>query len=200
MVESNPDDAVRVGHPERERAISLLNDAFSSGYLEIVEFEQRSDRILQGRTRGELRATLADLPNASLLFPVEPSGPPAQIDGSAAGPVEWDADWSTVRRKGVWQVPRSVLVTGWMGTVDLDFTDAVFPGPSVDVHLQVSTATVKLRIRADDEVHTSNLKASGWSTIKDKAGPPRRPGGAVVVVSGSVSAMTSVKIKRAGAP
>ncbi len=53
-----PDDAVRVGNSERERAIAHLNDAFAQGYLDVVEFEQRSERVYSSRTRGDLRGVL----------------------------------------------------------------------------------------------------------------------------------------------
>lgn len=57
MADTFGDEDVRVGHSERERATSLLSDAFSSGYLEIVEFEERAGAVTASRTRGDLRGS-----------------------------------------------------------------------------------------------------------------------------------------------
>lgn len=197
MATTNGDDDIRVGNPERERAISLLNDAFTSGYLDISEFDERSARIFAARTRGDLRSCLTDLPLAGQLFGDHGSStalaPTAVPEQQAA---TFDADWETVRRRGAWQVPPRIIVTGSMGTVDFDFRKALMPGPLVDIELQVSTTTVKIRLAPDQEIRVDGIEKSGWSSIKDKAGPPLRVGGPVIVVRGSVSAWSGVTIKR----
>ncbi|MHC3003566.1 DUF1707 SHOCT-like domain-containing protein [Gordonia metallireducens] len=193
MVDRHSDDDLRVGNPERERAIALLNDAFTSGYLEIVEFEDRSGLVYTAKTRRELRAVLEDLPSAAKLFPELPAVTPS---GPAAEPLHLDADWSEVRRKGVWEVPSSILATASVGTVELDFTAARFTGPSTSVQLQVSVSTVKLKLGPEHEVRYSDLHLSGWSKVKDKAGAPTRPGGAVIELIGSASGTSSVVIRR----
>lgn len=194
-----PDDAVRVGNPERERAIAHLNDAFSTGYLDIAEFEERSERVYSARTRSDLRAVLENLPITGALFPDAPASGVVSATPAPTRPVEWEANWDTVRRKGVWDAPSTVLVTGAMGTVDLDFTNAVFPGPVVTVQFQVSTSTLKVRVGPDHEVRTGGLVRSGWSTLKDKAGEPTRPGGPVVELVGSMSAMSGLTLRRSPA-
>ncbi len=196
-----PDDPVRVGNPERERAIAHLNDAFAQGYIDVGEFEERSERVYASRTRGDLRGVLEHLPIAGMLFPdapvttAGPVGSPRQPP-AATRPVTLDANWETIRRKGVWDPPQNILVTGSMGTVDLDFTNAVFPAPVITLQLQVSAMTVKLRIGPDQEVRRTGLTTSGMSGVKDKAGAPTRPGGGVVDVCGSISAMTGLTIRR----
>ncbi|MEO9330313.1 DUF1707 SHOCT-like domain-containing protein [Gordonia aurantiaca] len=197
MVDRHTDDDLRVGHPERERAIALLNDAFSSGYLEIAEFEDRSGLVYTAKTRRDLREVLRDLPNAALLFP----DPPAQASAPAPAPVAYeplhlDAEWDEVRRKGSWYVPPSILATASVGTIDLDFTMARFAGPSTLLQLQVSVSTVKLRLGPDQEVRYQDLHLSGWSRVKDKAGPPDRPGGPVIEIIGSASGTSAVIIRR----
>jgi Domain of unknown function (DUF1707) len=201
MADENSDDHIRVGNPERERAIALLNDAFSNGYLEVVEFEDRSQVVYAAKTRGELRAVLEHLPVAGRLFPDAPVGgavaPAMGASIPAQTPLQLDATWETIRRKGIWKVPPSILVTGSVGTVDLDFTKATFLAPTIELELQVSASTVKIRIGADHEIRYSDLNETGWSGLKDKSGKPARPGGPLINLSGSVSAMSGVKIKRA---
>ncbi|MFC4374205.1 DUF1707 domain-containing protein [Nocardia halotolerans] len=197
MAEALPDDDLRVGNPERERAIALLNDAFSAGYLEISEFEERSMVAYSARTRGELRGVLAQLPVAGQLFPdaVSRAAPVVPVP-LGVQPMEIAADWTTVRRKGVWQVPARILVTGSWGTIDLNFVNAEFLGPSVDIELQVSVSTVKLMLGADHVIDTSGVDVIGWSSVKDKAGPPKRLGGQVIRLVGAISGMSGVVIRR----
>ncbi len=103
-----------------------------------------------------------------MLFPDAPvttAGPVGSTGQppAATRPVTLDANWETIRRKGVWDPPRNILVTGSMGTVDLDFTNAVFPAPVITLQLQVSAMTVKLRIGPDQEVRRTGLTTSGMS-------------------------------------
>ena len=44
MTDSGSDDQTRVGNAERERAIGLLNNALTDGYLDIHEFDSIKDR------------------------------------------------------------------------------------------------------------------------------------------------------------
>ena len=197
------DDHIRVGTPERERAVSLLNDAFAAGYLEMVEFEDRSGRAFAAKTRGDLRATLEHLPIADQLFadpvlhPVASPDNSAVVAATAAHPVEFAGNWETMRRKGSWSVPPNMMFTGSMSTIDLDFSSALFSTPSVQVQLQVSGSSVKIRVGTAQDIQYSHLETSGWSSVKDKAGPPLRPGGQTIVVIGSLSSMSGLVIKRA---
>ncbi|MGB3697512.1 MAG: DUF1707 domain-containing protein [Gordonia sp. (in: high G+C Gram-positive bacteria)] len=193
------DDEVRVGNPERERAIGLINDAFSQGYLDIVEFEERSGLVYQARTRGALRQVVADLPNGSLLFPATPAAAPGGPSAPAAysPPESVTADWDTQRRKGAWTVPARMVLSGEMGTFDLDYRSATFTAPLVELQLQVNASTVRLRLGPDHEIRYDTLDKTKWSTLKDKAGTPARPGGPVVQVTGSLASMSTLTIKRA---
>lgn len=191
-----PDDEIRVGTPERERAIALLNESFSAGYLQLDEFEERSGSVYVARTRGELRETLHDLPSYDRLFPtavVSPLDPGAAPTGK---PLKLKADWDTTRRKGTWKVPAQIVATAELGTVDLDFTLARFLSDVVELGVQASVSTIKLRLGADQQVTYDDLAVGGWSKVKDKAGAPRRPGGPTIVLTGHLSGMSSVIIKR----
>ena len=62
-------DAFRVGDRDREQAVAVLQDAVGGGYIDLGEFEGRSQTVFAAKTRGELRAVLMDLPTAAALFP-----------------------------------------------------------------------------------------------------------------------------------
>ncbi len=54
-----------VGDAEREHAVTSLRDHCTAGRLTLDEFSERVDAALGSRTRGELEATLDDLPSST---------------------------------------------------------------------------------------------------------------------------------------
>ncbi|MEJ6018625.1 DUF1707 SHOCT-like domain-containing protein [Corynebacterium sp. H113] len=56
----NPD--LRVGDPERSQALDVLGEHFANGYLDLAEFEERTEEAAQAKMRSELDALFADLP------------------------------------------------------------------------------------------------------------------------------------------
>ncbi len=196
MADSGSDDQTRVGNPERERAIGLLNNALTEGYLDIHEFDERASVVYAARTRSELREVLANLPGDDQLFPNR--FPPAEsgVAVQAPLPLELDISWATVTRKGSWQVPARILVSGSMGKTDLDFTGAEFTYGNVAIELQVSASTVKVLLAGDQSIATADLVCSSWSSIADRAGPASKTTGPTVRLHGALSGWSKAVIRR----
>ncbi|MBA8826893.1 hypothetical protein FHX42_004272 [Saccharopolyspora lacisalsi] len=53
---------LRVGHPERERAITLLGEHMSAGRLDVAEFDHRCERVAVSQYESDIRALFDDLP------------------------------------------------------------------------------------------------------------------------------------------
>ena len=183
-------DALRIGDREREQVVALLQDAVGGGYLDLAEFEERSRIVYAAKTRGELRSALADLPTATRLFPDgHPAGQPPP------GPRDTiDIDWTTVKRKGSWAVPAHLVITGSMGTADLDLRDASIPPGGCVIEVAASWSTVRLRLGRSTGVRTDGYQGGSMSTLKDKAGPAE-PGGPVVDLRGRGN-WTTVVLRR----
>jgi Domain of unknown function (DUF1707) len=58
------DPEMRASQEERDRVVDLLRTHAGEGRLEVDELEQRVEAALAARTRGELAALLADLPDS----------------------------------------------------------------------------------------------------------------------------------------
>ncbi|MEO6955639.1 MAG: DUF1707 domain-containing protein [Antricoccus sp.] len=195
MTMSGSDDQTRVGNPERERAIGLLNSALTEGYLDIHEFDERAAVVYSARTRGDLRDVLAHLPGddrpfSDRLFPAESA---ARVD---APPIELNLSWTSVSRKGSWQVPSRILVSGSMGTAELDFSHAQFSYGEVAVELQVSSSTVKVLLAEHQSIATDDLVCSSWSAIKDRTGAPTVTTGPTVRLHGALTRWSKAVIRR----
>jgi len=59
--------AVRVADADRDRTVTLLREHVVDGRLTLDEFSERVGLALTARTRGDLEATMADLPTPSVL-------------------------------------------------------------------------------------------------------------------------------------
>ena len=192
MTQPDNPDALRVGDREREQAVAVLHDAVGGGYLDLAEFEERSQTVYAAKTRGDLRAALADLPTAAGLFPPAGSAPAGRPIGGAD---TINVDWTTVKRRGRWEVPAHLVITGSMGTADFDLGQALIPATGCVIEVLASWTTVRLRLGAAIVARTDGFAGGSMSTLKDKAGPPTVPGGPVIDIRGHAG-WTTVVLRR----
>ncbi|MET0864012.1 MAG: DUF1707 domain-containing protein [Nakamurella sp.] len=192
MTQPDNPDALRVGNREREQAVALLHDAVGGGYLDLQEFEERSKTVYAAKTRGDLRAALNDLPTAAALFP--PAGT-ALPGGSIGGADTINVDWTTVKRRGHWEVPGHLVITGTMGTADLDLGQALIPVTGCVIEILASWTTVRIRLGDAMIARTDGFAGGSMSTLKDKAGPPTVPGGPIVDIRGHAG-WTTIVLRR----
>lgn len=203
---SNPDDALRVGHAEREQVVALLGESMSGGYLTLDEFEHRVTLAHEAANRGELRAVLTDLPamNALRLPGSTLPGAPTAAGGPAGagmpgGTEEVELRGSmdaTVTRRGAWQVPSRLRLTGTMATFKLDLNDAQVPLHGIDIDVQATWSTVRIWLSPSMRLVPDEFTSSMWITLKDKAGAPTAPAGVAVSLRGKPW-MSTVVVRRA---
>ncbi len=67
MSNATVDRVVRVGDRERERAVEHLGQAMSQGYLTLVEYEDRTGRVMAAETAAGLQSVLGDLPLGRII-------------------------------------------------------------------------------------------------------------------------------------
>jgi hypothetical protein len=71
-------DRIRAGHADREQVVEALKDAFVQGRLTRDELDARADLALAARTRAELAALTADIPDdPAVVRPAVRLAPPA---------------------------------------------------------------------------------------------------------------------------
>src|SRR5215831_15469836 len=123
---------LRASHDDRDRVVEVLRVAAGDGRITAEELDERVGAALTARTYGELAALISDLPAAPGSLPLTPGTPP----GAGVAPkdlVRIRADISNVRRDGPWLVPKRMEVRVNLGTVTLDFTEAVISWPSLEI-------------------------------------------------------------------
>lgn len=170
MVDSS---TIRARDRDRERVSELLRIAVSEGCLTLEELDERLTRTYAARTRGELDAIVADLPQVA-DSPVPPVDGPDVLQLHTRG--------RTLKQIGEWIVPRRISISCTWGTVKVDCTRAVCEHDVVDIDVDlcgigdvVITVPTHWRVASDEvatnEFGTVHNKPPFATTAAAKAGP-----------------------------
>lgn len=197
-----------VDHDDREHVVDLLQKAVSRGLIGTLEFDRRSGLATTARTRRDLNGLVVDLPlehpdQARTRTAAESrrrtAAPPADeartayAAGDTSGTVALHARLSSLKRSGPWAVPRRLEIDGWLGSAELDLTEAVIDHEVVEIDLDMTLGSVELRLPGSASVSLDGVSAMAGS-VEDKrrgASPAGRPH---VVVTGHVT-FGSVEVK-----
>jgi hypothetical protein len=76
-----PRGDIRVSDAERDQAVAELSEHFQAGRVTQEEFEDRSGRALQARTRSELSELFTDLPPLGTVLAPSSGRPAAPVAG-----------------------------------------------------------------------------------------------------------------------
>ncbi len=182
--ESLPDRrALRASDADRDQVVDVLRDAAGDGRLTADELSDRVEAALTAQTYGELEPLVADLPagrtGAALATAgrAAPALPPKED-------VRLESRSSSIRRTGVWAVPRRMEVEVRSGSVLLDFTEASVPHSTLDLSVNVRSGNLTLVVPPGVVVDTDAV-ALRSGTVRDRTQVV--PGAAVslhIVVSG----------------
>jgi hypothetical protein len=140
---------------DRERVAKRLRAAHAEGRLTLEEFDERINGVLVARTFAEAEPFIADLPGSP-------------ISGPALERVDLRTTAATLKRRGQWVVPRHLVVEAKMGTVKLDFTDAVISAPVTYIDLNVFAGSTILVLPRGSTVDLDNVElVAGSSHVRN---------------------------------
>lgn len=189
---------LRIGNAERREAIEMLHRAGAEGRLSGDEVAERSARV-------QSALTYADL---DLLFTDLPVPPPSGHYGRQAVPTVprapgWDpgnrlvlsAGMSRERRRGRWEIPPYLRVSGDFGSVLMDCREAVCLAPVVDIDVLGGAGSVRIIVPDGWGVDTQKV-TKGWGTVRNRANAVPDPGQPLLVLHGSAG-MGSLRIRPA---
>jgi hypothetical protein len=152
MTEHDPIDPadLRVSHAEREHVVGLLQEAMTRGMLDSSEFDERSTLALEARTRRDLNVLVSDiaLPGVETVVatPVT-AGDTVRLGG-------WLA---SVKRDGGWPVPRKLVLSPRMGSIQLDFTETRIDHAVIEIEVDVAGGSIELRLPEGASAATDNV-------------------------------------------
>ena len=161
-----PRGEVLASDAEREEVAARLSRAVGEGRLTLAEFSERVGRAHTARTRAELAPITADLPA------------PAQPPVAAAAPAR--TSWSVLPlggsvRRGRWRVPaRSVGVT-LIGGATLNFTEAEFAAPEVEITRWSVVGGISAVVPAGVRVEVGGFSLIGGHSVQLPEPAPGAP-------------------------
>jgi Domain of unknown function (DUF1707) len=180
----------RISDADRERAANVLHRAMGEGRITLTELEERLGVVYAARYEAELLPPLADLPGGAEVI-AKPSAVALPVEDQ---PVVLKAGMSTIRRSGAWEVPRRLRVQSGMGSVVLDFCDAVIPHDVVDIEVHLGAGSAKLLVPDEATANVDGIVAD-MGSVKCSVPSLRRAGVPHFVVHGRAG-MGSITIRR----
>lgn len=188
-VPADPRD-LRCSDVDRERVAEALRVAAGDGRLTLSELEDRLEQAYSATTYRGLQHLTADLPAGPYPAPgAAPAHPVPYTSGTSSVPAVRTERISAVlgdeRRSGRWEVPARIEASVFMGSVKLDFTEAIVRHREVSVHGTVWLGDLTIIVPDGIDVRME----AGTTVLGDRTSKLRGPvtrGGPVYRVSGTV--------------
>lgn len=206
----DPTDRLLASDADRARYADRLGDAFAEGRLTREEYDERLTATMSGRTYGDLKNVLADLPGAGSLVPLSQSLPSLRHSDVSArdgwlAPASSSYDPGTIShnavaifggstKKGQWVVPEELNAVAIFGGVELDLTSAYFAAPTATIRAVAIFGGVEITVPEGLTVHVEGFGLFGG--FDQKAEGPGDVGAPVLRVEG-VAIFGGVEVKRA---
>jgi hypothetical protein len=172
------DEELRASHEDRDHVVEMLRVAAGDGRLSAEELDERVERALTARTRGELSALIADLPGAQSGMGAAPK--PKDV-------LRIERYGGSARHAGRWTVPQRVEVNVTGGNVTLDFTQAIITLPSLPVSAEVMGGNLTLITKPGIVVETDEVALIGGNVKAREHPDDRGPVLLRVEVSGRIT-------------
>ncbi|MDN5853970.1 MAG: DUF1707 domain-containing protein [Actinomycetia bacterium] len=150
--------STRVSDADRDRTADRLRLAAGHGRLDIPELERRLDALHVARTYGEIERLTDDLP-------FDETGTAVAYDET----VEIHQTGMHIVRRGRWEVPRRLVVTGRFGATRLDFSQALIGHREVEIVLDTSWTTIRIIVPKGASVDIGQLAMSVGSLSNSAA-------------------------------
>jgi len=124
-----------VSDVERETAIVRFRELVASDRLSLDQFTDLSDQVVHAANRDEFAAAVRRAP-----VPVSFTPPERRM----TEPLLFRVNTGSVKMNGRWQVAEETVVKANTGVIELDFSQAEFDAPVIDLDIKVNTGTVRL--------------------------------------------------------
>jgi hypothetical protein len=179
---SEPGDNLRVSDAERDVTLKVLNEHAAVGRLTLDELEERAGKAISAKTRGELAALTADLPQDGAAPAARTSG--ATVPAGERKPVRWMiAILGGGHRRGRFRAVGSINALGILGGDDIDLREAEMEGGELTLNLFSILGGANVYVPDSIEVEMGGFSILGGNEVKGSERLPRA-GAPVVRIRG----------------
>ena len=181
---------LRASDSDRDRVAEVLHAAHAEGRISDEEHEERLLATNRAKTFGDLMPLTADLvpmvPSATSIVGVRPGSPTdEQTDRMTAA-------LSEVKRDGSWRVRPRNVANVFLGSVQLDLTEAVFDAQVVEFNVTQVMGSIVLRVPAGTTVRDETANVLAETSVKGVGTPD--PAFPVIVLRGT-NVLSEIKVR-----
>jgi class 3 adenylate cyclase len=180
----------RVADADRDQAVTQLREHVVVGRLTLDEFSDRVGQALVAKTRGDLVAVMADLPDATQAAArlPEPRTAPAKKKG------RWHvAVMSGHSTRGRWRISGKTNAVAVMGGCDMDLRRAEIEGPEIEITAFAFWGGIDIIVPEGFDVELRGFSFMGGRDLRLRD-VPIVPGSPRIVVRG-FAVMGAVDVK-----
>ena len=195
----NVNSRLRASDADRDSAAAVINNALAEGRLSAEEHSERLDAIFSAKTHAELVPILDDLPAARGLRQELASPRPSSADLDLAHAQQRGgrmiAIFSGVSRKGVWHPEPVTRVLAVFGGAELDYRDAVLPGPEIVLDATAVLGGVEIIVPPEMRVVDNGTAILGGRDITGDAAEAVGPDSPLLRIEG-ICVLGGIEVKR----
>ncbi len=170
----------RVADADRDRTVAQLREHVVEGRLTLDEFSERVGSAFEARTRADLLAVMADLPEA----PVPGDRLPEPRSTTTRKERRWHvAVMSGHSTKGRWRVSGKTNAVAVMGGCDMDLRRAEIEGPEIEITAVAFWGGVDIIVPEGFDVELRGFSFMGGRNLRLRD-VPIIPGSPRIVVRG----------------
>jgi hypothetical protein len=163
--------SLRASDADREVVVELLREATADGRLGMDEIDDRLTAAYAARTFGDLDRVTWDLVATPADATPGKTVEVAPAHGSSEDPLRLVAVVDDVKRAGRWNVPERIVATAQVGSVKLDFTEAVLAAQVIQIAAWANLGSVTMLVPEGWRVDVDGVSA-GIGSVKNKTNPP----------------------------
>jgi class 3 adenylate cyclase len=180
--------AERVADADRDRTVTQLRDHVVEGRLTLDEFSERVGVALRAKTRADLVAVMADLPEASQAVQARPEpGATSPKKTGATSPKKkgrWHvAVMSGHSTRGRWRISGKTNAVAVMGGCEMDLRRAELEGPEIEITAVAFWGGIDILVPEGFDVELRGFSFMGGRDLRLRD-VPIVPGSPRIVVRG----------------
>jgi len=183
----------------REQVIDQLIYNYSHGVISVEAFERRLDEAMDANSNEVLMNLVEDLTlNTDQQYKAQKH---TQFSPNYSAQQNSDDDFTlrsilgSNERSGQWVVPKNIYLSNYMGSVVLDFTDAIFAHQNVTIHVNCIFGSDEIYV--PDHVNVVSKMFCTLSSFENKSVSLNKCQGPTIYIEGkAILGSVEVKVKR----
>jgi Domain of unknown function (DUF1707)/Cell wall-active antibiotics response 4TMS YvqF len=189
----NENSRLRASDADRDTAAAVINNALAEGRLTAEEHSDRLDAIYAAKTQAELLPLLDDLPGQRAALAQSAATTGDVVRSRRASRII--AIFGGATRKGNWHAEPTMTALAVFGGVELDFRNAILPGPEVVLHATVVMGGVEITVPPEMRVVDNGIAILGGREVDGNVAESAGPDVPVLRIEGAC-VLGGIEVKR----